>query len=195
MGFGKFRLTRLPDRLVQIRLHHAGRERVHADTVRREILGRALHEVDQARLRRAVGRIGLRTHLAGDGYEKEQRRLGASDQLRRKDVGHGDRADQIDLQHARPVAGLKFPKGKSEFARADADREHDVVHRGQRGGGGLHLSERRHIAGSQRATTGKRWHIDVAIKPVDRAALGRKRLRAGPADPARGAEDCDVPTG
>ena len=108
---------------------------------------------------------------------------------------HVDRADQVDLQHARPVAGLKFPKWKSEFAGADADREHDVVHRGQRGGGRLYLSERRHIASRQRATTGERRNARIAIKPVDRAALGHECLRDGSADPARGTEDRDLPTG
>ena len=52
-------LTGGPDGLVEGGLHHAGSEGVDAHIVRGEILGGALHEVDEAGLRGAVGGIRL----------------------------------------------------------------------------------------------------------------------------------------
>ncbi len=66
-----------------------------ADAVRGEVLRQALREVDVGRLRRAVGRIGLRPDLASDGRNEQHRAVMLCDHLRLKGMGRVHCSDQI----------------------------------------------------------------------------------------------------
>lgn len=193
-GRGEIRLAGGPYGFVEGGLHHAGRESVDADIVRGEVLRGTLHEVDQTGLRGAVGRIGLRTDLAGDGSEHEERAGAARDQARSERVRDVDGADEIEVEHARPVGGGEIPERKTKFAGADADGEDDVIDGREGGGEGLESGIRGDVAeggleGWRR--TGGRGGRKSAIEAANGAAFGDEGFGDGAADALRGADDGD----
>jgi len=117
----------LVDRAVQRRPDHAGVQRVDPDVVRRQVPGGALGEVDQARLGRAVGRVGLRADLAGDGCQEQERARPRRGHRRGEGVGDVDGAAEVDPQDAVPVSRVQRPEREAELARADPRGEGHVV--------------------------------------------------------------------
>ena len=189
-GRGEVGLTGGPDGLVEGGLHHAGGEGVDADIVRGEILGGALHEVDEAGLRGAVGRIRLRTHLTGDGCEDQVGAGAARDQARGEGVGDVDGTDEIDVEHARPVGRGEIPKRKAKFTGADTDGEDHVADGREGRGKGLELFERRDVAEGRLESSGRARK--GAIETADVAALGQKTLGDSAANAVGRADDGDV---
>jgi hypothetical protein len=191
----------LPDRPVQRRLHHARAEAVDADVVGGKVLRGTLREVDQRRLRGAVRRVGLRADLPGDGRDQEDRPAAPLDHLRGEGVHHVHRADDVHLQHLRPIGGGEIPEGKAELTRADRDGVHEMVH------GALFLRDpdgdlahaldigdvgdvpaHGHGVAASQCLRGP-CYLRVAVDQGEVGPLGRKALGDRSPDPARRADD------
>ena len=91
--------------------------------MRREILGNALHEIDQGGLGSTVGRVGLRTDLSGHRAHQAKGAARLLDRFRSKSMGQMNGPHEVDLKDAGPVAWAQVPEREPIFTRA---RPHGV---------------------------------------------------------------------
>lgn len=120
-------IPRLPHAAIERCLDHAGANRVYADAIGGEILGRNHREVDECRFSSAVRRIGWRADLPGDRRNERHGAAFVFDKRGRERLRDMHRAEQIDLINAIPIARLQVPKRKAELSRAHAGGIDDMV--------------------------------------------------------------------
>jgi hypothetical protein len=96
-----------------------------------------------------------------------------------------DRAEQVHLEHARPVGRLEVPKRKTKLPGTDASTEDHMIHLLKTGREGLHGLKVGHIA------RGDEIGIRLTVKATHVAALSTKAFSDGSSDAASGSDDGD----